>query len=72
MRSGAVAFQRDHGIAATIDDDGRGFDQEDMRNDALGLVGMRERLALVGGSLEIESAVGSGTTLAAQVPLTTG
>ncbi len=39
--------------------------------DALGLTGMRERLALVGGSLEIESAPGRGTTVAAQVPLPT-
>jgi signal transduction histidine kinase len=67
-----VLAQRDARVAATIDDDGRGFDQADVREDALGLVGMRERLGLVGGTLEIESSPGSGTTVAAQVPLTAG
>ena len=55
-------------MAATIDDDGRGFDSAEVRPDALGLLGMRERLALVGGTLEVESSAGSGTTIAAQVP----
>ncbi len=64
-----VVAQRGRTVAATIDDDGRGFDQGDVRDEALGLVGMRERLALVGGSLEIESTPAGGTTLAAQVPL---
>lgn len=56
-------------VAATIDDDGRGFAAEDVRTDALGLLGMRERLALIGGTLEVESSPDSGTTIAAQVPL---
>jgi len=43
-----------------------------VRADALGLTGMRERLALVGGALEIESTPGRGTTVAAQVPVVTG
>jgi signal transduction histidine kinase len=34
-----------------------------------GLVGMRERLALVHGSLDIESAPGSGTLIRASIPL---
>ena len=63
-----VISNRDGGIAATIDDDGRGFENDDVRADALGLLGMRERLALVGGKLEVESSTGSGTTIAAQVP----
>jgi signal transduction histidine kinase len=67
-----VVARRGRHVAATIDDDGRGFDQTAVREDALGLVGMRERLALVGGTLEIESTPGAGTTIAAQVPLTAG
>lgn len=67
-----VLSQRERTIAATIDDDGRGFDLGDVRGDALGLLGMRERLALVGGTLEVESRAGSGTTIAAQVPLASG
>jgi len=57
------------GVRAVVEDDGRGFDAADVRADALGVVGMRERLALVGGSLEIESTREAGTTLAAYVPL---
>jgi signal transduction histidine kinase len=63
-----VLTDREGGVAATIDDDGRGFDSGTVRADALGLLGMRERLALVGGTLEVESSAGSGTTIAAQVP----
>jgi signal transduction histidine kinase len=64
-----VITNRDHSVAATIDDDGQGFEPGAVRADALGLLGMRERLGLVGGSLAVESGGGSGTTIAAQVPL---
>jgi signal transduction histidine kinase len=64
-----VVSSRDRSVAATIDDDGRGFETSSVRADALGLLGMRERLALVGGTLAVESG-DSGTTIAAQVPLT--
>ena len=64
-----VLAQRESGVAAIIEDDGQGFDESLIRPDALGLTGMRERLALVGGTLEIESAPGSGTTVAARVPV---
>jgi signal transduction histidine kinase len=64
-----VVAQRGGTVAATVDDDGQGFDEDAVRADALGLTGMRERLALVGGKLELESAPGNGTTVAVQVPL---
>ncbi len=64
-----VVSSRGRTVAATIDDDGRGFDPETIRKDALGLLGMRERLAIVGGTLAVESSPESGTTLAAEVPL---
>lgn len=64
-----VLAQRGSSVAATIDDDGAGFDEAEVRPDALGLTGMRERLALVGGTLELESTPGRGTTVAAQVPV---
>jgi signal transduction histidine kinase len=53
---------------AVIEDDGGGFDPATVRDEALGLAGMRERLALVGGRLRIESSAGSGTTIVAEVP----
>jgi len=39
------------------------------KGQGLGLFGMQERLALVGGKLSIESRPGSGTKLVAEVPL---
>jgi signal transduction histidine kinase len=59
---------RDGRAAAVIEDDGRGFDPQDA-TEGLGLLGMRERLALLGGSLVIESSLGAGTTLVAEVPV---
>jgi signal transduction histidine kinase len=50
-----------------VEDDGRGFDAES-ETAGLGLIGMRERVALVGGRLRIESGGGS-TTLAVEIPL---
>jgi signal transduction histidine kinase len=64
-----VVSSRDSSVAVTVDDDGRGFDTDAVRTSALGLLGMRERLALVGGTLTVESSPDAGTTLAAQVPL---
>lgn len=58
----------DDRIRLTISDDGRGFDPT-APTDRLGLAGMRERLDLVGGSLEATSAIGGGTTLVADIPL---
>lgn len=52
-----------------VEDDGTGFDvQSTASSHRLGLSGMRERLALVRGSLEIESELGRGTSLFARAP----
>ena len=59
----------DRSVAAVVEDDGRGFDGDATRDDVLGIVGMRERVGLVGGRLRVESTVGSGTTVAAEVPI---
>jgi two-component system, NarL family, sensor histidine kinase DegS len=40
-------------------------------NGRLGLLGMRERLEMVGGKLSIESLPGHGTTVIARIPVTT-
>jgi signal transduction histidine kinase len=57
------------GLTLTIADDGKGFDAERVRSDGLGLIAMRERVESVGGTLEIHSAPGSGTTLRFVLPL---
>jgi signal transduction histidine kinase len=67
----SILLTRRHGmVAAVIEDDGRGFDPEDTGEEGVGLIGMRERLALLDGRVEIESSEGAGTTLVAEVPLT--
>ncbi len=51
-----------------IEDDGRGFVIEDAAEGRFGLLGMRERARLLGGTLQIESAPGTGTRITAEVP----
>ena len=57
-------------IVLIIEDDGVGFDVEEKlnRNEGLGLIGMGERAALINGEVEIESAIGNGTTIYVRVP----
>jgi signal transduction histidine kinase len=69
-----VLSGRDGAVAAVIEDDGRGFvhegrDTELSEGGGLGLVGMRERVALVDGRFTVESAEGAGTTIAVEIPL---
>jgi signal transduction histidine kinase len=61
--------RRESGVAAVVEDDGAGFDQRTVRAEGIGLLGMRERLALLDGRLEVESRPGAGTTVVAEVPL---
>jgi signal transduction histidine kinase len=68
-RVSIVITQNERSVAAVVEDDGRGFDPDANPDDVLGLVGMRERIGLVGGRLRIESAEGKGTTVAAEVPI---
>jgi PAS domain S-box-containing protein len=57
-------------VRLVVEDDGKGFDASEAVSDAqLGLVGMRERAHLVGGSMTIESSPGNGTTICISVPL---
>lgn len=63
-------------ICMKIKDDGKSFDVERVLhlkgNGRLGLLGMRERLEMVGGRFAVESAPGKGTTIRAQIPFTNG
>jgi signal transduction histidine kinase len=51
-----------------VRDDGAGFDPETIEMSGLGLPTMKERAAALGGSLNIESAVGEGTCISVEVP----
>ncbi|MCA1636902.1 MAG: PAS domain S-box protein [Acidobacteria bacterium] len=65
-----VLERRDDLIVLIIEDDGKGFKPNDKKNRSkgLGLMGMEERAALVGGTFEIESAPKQGTTVFVRVP----
>ena len=66
----SILLARKNGaVKAVVEDDGRGFDTGAPPADGFGLVGMRERLALLGGRLQVESGAEKGTTVAAEVPL---
>jgi signal transduction histidine kinase len=68
-RVSIVLTRRDGSVTAVIEDDGRGFGEGQTDEDDLGLLGMSERIALVDGRLNVESSVGSGTTLSIEVPV---
>lgn len=57
-------------VTLAVVDDGRGFDPTDhgISSRRLGLVSMRERAVDLGGTLQVQSAPGEGTTVRAQVP----
>ncbi len=66
----SVVLQRLPGhVSAVVEDDGKGFAHESIDKNRLGILGMRERVALVGGTLAVESADGDGTTVIARIPL---
>jgi len=59
-------------ISLVVEDDGIGFEVGNGSGDVsggLGLTGMRERAALLGGALEIESRKGKGTTILVRMPI---
>ena len=58
---------QDDAIRADVDDDGGGFDPN-APADGFGLIGMRERVALLRGALEISSSA-AGTRVSAAIPL---
>jgi signal transduction histidine kinase len=69
-----VALRHDSdGVSLWVEDNGRGFDPERVisssnQDGGIGLLGMRERIELLGGRLEINSRPGRGTRLVACIP----
>lgn len=56
-------------LCMSVADDGKGFDQRAERPASFGLVGMRERVLIMGGRLHLDSTLGEGTTLRVYIPL---
>jgi PAS domain S-box-containing protein len=67
--------RRERSVHLEVRDFGRGFDLEELRSggarrgERVGLTGLRERLALLGGGLEVHSKPGQGTSVVAELPL---
>ena len=53
----------------TVEDDGRGFDAAQIPKGRYGLLGLKERARLLGGSMELQSSPGAGTRIAVSLPL---
>jgi signal transduction histidine kinase len=65
-----VDISHENRIASlTVQDNGRGFLDLDSDSDGIGIVGIRERLSLVGGNLKLKSLPGAGTILSAHIPV---
>lgn len=56
-------------LCMSIADDGQGFDPLEERPASFGLVGIRERVLIMGGRLHLDSTLGEGTTLRIYIPL---
>ena len=74
-RVGVIVAATDHEVRLIVEDDGRGFalgagaDGLELGVQHLGLLGVRERLAIVGGGLDIESDAVRGTTVYVRIAL---
>jgi two-component system, NarL family, sensor histidine kinase DevS len=67
-RAQVEVVEDDSTVRVTVRDDGRGFDPM-IQSDGFGLVGMRERVELLRGTLEVTSSPGQGTTIDAKFPV---
>ncbi len=67
QRAAVELVEHEHTLRVSVRDDGTGFEPTAATN-GFGLAGMRERVELLGGELTIESAPGSGTTIAVLLP----
>jgi len=61
-------YRKDDSLVLAVEDDGQGFDP-DARSDRAGLTGMRERAALVNGTIRFDSEAGMGTHVVVEIPL---
>ncbi len=59
----------DNTVNLTVQDNGVGFSEESSKSKGIGLAGLRERITIAGGTLNISSTPERGTVLSAQFPL---
>jgi signal transduction histidine kinase len=63
-----AVIEADTTVELTVTDDGAGFETE-AATEGFGLIGMRERTALIGGNLDFSSEHGTGTTVTVRLPV---
>lgn len=68
-RAAVGVLEMDREVRVFVEDEGRGFDPRSVGLGHQGLLGMRERVELVGGRLILESALGEGTRIQVRLPL---
>lgn len=71
-RASAVVLQRNDEVTLLVEDDGRGFAFDLVKSNGsggLGLAGMQERAALIGGTCAVESTPNHGTTIRVRIPV---
>jgi PAS domain S-box-containing protein len=62
--------QKDHQLTLSIEDDGKGFDKGKIADKrTLGILGMKERTSMIGGTYEINSIPGKGTVVEVIIPM---
>jgi PAS domain S-box-containing protein len=61
-------YQQDESLVLVVRDDGKGFRESEVAG-SLGVLGMKERAQVCGGSVQVSSSPGEGTTIAVCVPL---
>ena len=63
--------KNERAVSIVISDDGKGFDRknqnETKQTDGFGLFGMKERVRILGGTFDIDSAIGEGTTIEIEI-----
>ncbi|MCY9666126.1 sensor histidine kinase [Paenibacillus alginolyticus] len=65
-------YEREHQYVLQLQDDGQGFERRDIPSASHGLSTMRERAQKLGGEVEIDSKLGSGTRVRVRIPRFTG
>ena len=62
--------KNEHQLSITMEDDGKGFDISIIKNkDGIGLHSMQNRIELLGGKMDIDSAIGKGTSINIELPI---
>jgi len=68
VRVGLVLSDAAGALQIEVQDDGEGFDPA-LASEGIGIIGMRERVFALGGSIQVRSTPGAGTLVAIQLPL---